>query len=366
MLIAFFILGASTVNLESAIAAPFADQPIPYFAGWGLAFLAFLTYGIGTLLSGSVYLALVRESAPPAKQGLAIGIVEMVLIAMFPVAAIAFSRMLTSYSQAAFWQFLLTVIFIAGICWFFSIFRVEKAARHQTVVEKPQLPLREVFDRIWSDQRARGFFKFLAVATFAAWMQDNILEPFGAEVFEMDVALTTRLTSYWGTATIVVLVSCFVIWRTRRPEQQAGVTRSGLTMMAVGLFIAFASALMVSTTIFYTGLVIFGAGFGFYTFGGLSLMAVMSPDPNAGAYLGLWTVSILVSKGAGTFLGGLLRDIFLALGLEDGLTYGLIFLLSGIGLLIAVTILRRDEIQGFAEETGRLSQPTDLPLGAMD
>ena len=38
-------------------------------------------------------------------------------------------------------------------------------------------------------------------------------------------------------------------------------------------------------------------------------MAVMSADRNAGAYLGLWTVSILVFKGLGTFLGGALRDL---------------------------------------------------------
>ena len=32
-------------------------------------------------------------------------------------------------------------------------------------------------------------------------------------------------------------------------------------------------------------------------------MVVMSPDPNSGAYLGLWTVAILVSKGQ-TCVGG--------------------------------------------------------------
>ena len=123
---------------------------------------------------------------------------------------------------------------------------------------------------------------------------------------------------------------------------------------------------MVSTSIFYIGLITFGAGFGFYTFGGLSLMAVMSPDPNAGAYLGLWTVSILVSKGTGTFLGGLLRDVFLAVGLTDNMTYGLIFLISGAGLVYAATLLRSDQVLDFAAETGRLKAAPDLPLGAMD
>ncbi|MCB0031968.1 MAG: MFS transporter, partial [Anaerolineales bacterium] len=313
-----------------------------------------------TLLSGSVFLALVRDSAPPSKQGIAIGLVETILIAMFPVVAIGFSRMLTSYDRAAFWQLLITVVAIAGFFWFFAIFRVEKRRPvANTIVD--ELPLRAIFDRIWADQRTRGFFKFLFVATFAAWMQDNILEPFGADVFGLEVEQTTRLTSYWGTATILVLVICFAIWRQRRPERQAGVARIGLLIMASGLVLVCLSALMAQTHVFYAGLVIFGTGFGFYTFGGLSLMAVMSPDPNAGAYLGLWSICILVSKGMGTFAGGLMRDLGLAFGLTNGVTYALIFFIASIGLAAAVLILRSEEILGFARETGRLDQPIDLP-----
>ncbi|MCA9984657.1 MAG: PucC family protein, partial [Anaerolineales bacterium] len=173
-------------------------------------------------------------------------------------------------------------------------------------------------------------------------------------------------TSYWGTATILVLVICFAIWRQRRPERQAGVARIGLLIMASGLVLVCLSALMAQTHVFYAGLVIFGTGFGFYTFGGLSLMAVMSPDPNAGAYLGLWSICILVSKGMGTFAGGLMRDLGLAFGLTNGVTYALIFFIASIGLAAAVLILRSEEILGFARETGRLDQPIDLPIGAMD
>ena len=70
----------------------------------------------------------------------------------------------------------------------------------------------------------------------------------------------------------------------------------------------------------------FGGGFGVYTFGGLSLMAVMASDAEAGAYLGLWSISILVSKGLGTFLGGALRDIMLlGFNLSPGMAYGIIY-----------------------------------------
>ncbi len=44
--------------------------------GWLTAVISFLLFGIGKLMSGGIYLALVRESAPPEKQGIAIGVAE--------------------------------------------------------------------------------------------------------------------------------------------------------------------------------------------------------------------------------------------------------------------------------------------------
>lgn len=69
------------------------------------------------------------------------------------------------------------------------------------------------------------------------------------------------------------------------------------------IFLAVAG-LAGQATLTRIALVIFGGGFGIYTFGGLNLMAVMSSDQGAGAYLGLWTVAILLFKGVGTALEG--------------------------------------------------------------
>ena len=56
--------------------------------GWLFAVLSSLMYGIGTLISGSSYLALVRESAPEERQGVAISVVETILIIFFAIAGI--------------------------------------------------------------------------------------------------------------------------------------------------------------------------------------------------------------------------------------------------------------------------------------
>ena len=90
------------------------------------------------------------------------------------------------------------------------------------------------------------------------------------------------------------------------------------------------------------------------TYGGVSLMAVMSPDRHAGVYLGLWTISNLLFKGLGTFLGGATRDLFLLqMNLAPGLSYGVVFLLQALGLATAALLLARIDILGFARDTGR-------------
>ena len=158
-----------------------------------------------------------------------------------------------------------------------------------------------------------GFFVFLATATFFAWMQDNVLEPFGGDVFGFGAGVTTRFTGYWGGATILVVVICFGLLRRQRPENQNGISSWGLGVMAVGMLLIAAVSILNRPNSLNMALVVFGLGFGLYTFGGLSLMAAMSPTKNAGAYLGLWTACILLSKGSGTFFGGIVLTILFTL-----------------------------------------------------
>ena len=168
---------------------------------------------------------------------------------------------------------------------------------------------------------------------------------------------TTRYNSYWQTATVITLIGGAYYWRKRRPEEQKGVAGWGLAIMALGMGLISLESFLGGARIIETALFVFGAGFGIYTFGGLSLMAVMSSDEDAGAYLGLWTISILIFKGLGNFLGSLLRDVFLASGLTPNASYGITFLVATIGLAASVLVLSRIDIIGFAKDYGR-NQPT--------
>ena len=148
MLLSFPLLGASTIMLEQNVRDP---------VGWLVALVCFLLYGLGTLISGSPYLALVRDSAPEKKQGIAIGIVETTLIILFPITAIGFSRLLVSYDPALFWRLIFFVILVGGFFWFFSVAGAEKENRKWSVGKKirQSINLRETFAKIWRDDRTR-------------------------------------------------------------------------------------------------------------------------------------------------------------------------------------------------------------------
>jgi BCD family chlorophyll transporter-like MFS transporter len=273
------------------------------------------------------------------------------------------------FDLQTFWQMIIATMVVGGFFWLFSTVRVEKRLPAGAADERlePAEGLSAVLREIWGDHRTRRFFFFLALTMFSAWAKDAILEPFGADVFGLSMGTTTRFNSYWQSATVVTLVAGSIIWRKRRPELQGRISSVGLLIMSAGMIMLATAGLAGMRYLVEPALFVFGGGFGIYTFGGLSLMAVMSPDRHAGAYLGLWSISILVFKGLGTLTGGALRDLFLLrMGMDPGLAYGIVFTLQAIGLAVAVLILSRIDILGFARDTGRHVDRLEAQIAAAD
>lgn len=366
MVLSLPLLGLSVLRLGSSTTD---------VLGWLAALLSSVMYGTGTLISGSPFLALVRESAPEERQGVAISMVETILIVFFAIAGIGFSLWMPVYDPRVFWEMIGITMAVGGFFWIFSIFGAERRVAQTPAAAKATGPtagerrasLGVVMREIWSDVRARRFFAFLSLGTMSAWVQDAILEPFGGDAFGLEMGVTTRFNSYWQSATVLTLILSTYLWRRRAPERQSPIAAAGLAAMALGMVLLSAASTLGQRHLIELSLFIFGGGFGVYTFGGFSLMAVMSPDRHAGAYLGLWSLSVVVFKGLGAFVGGSLRDLFLlSFGLPEGLSYGLVFLLQATGLITAAVILLRTDVLGFARDVGRHLMPIDARASAAD
>jgi BCD family chlorophyll transporter-like MFS transporter len=357
------------------VSVEFLSRDTGHPLGWGAAALSTAMYGFGTLISGGPYLALVKDSVPYERRGLAVSLAEIFLITFFAVSGLVFALWMEEYDPVVFWQMIMATMVIGGFFWVFAIFGEEgrqnrlgfAPARPEGAAQVSTATFLENLRQIWSDKRTRGFFIFLATATTAAWAQDAILEPFGADTFALPFSRTTRLNTYWQGATVLTLLIGAYAWRKRPSELQNEIASWGLRVMAGGMGLLAVTALFTQVRLLELSLFIFGAGFGVYTFGGVSLLAVMSSKRQAGAYLGLWTVSILLFRGVGIFLGGALRDLFfLNWELSAGLSYGVVFALEAVGLAIAAAMIARLDVRGFAREVGHGVDRTEAQVAAAD
>lgn len=339
VLLAMLLIPPATLRL--------AEDPASWL-GWLLATLCFAIAGSGTLIAGSPFLALIRDRTAPAKRGQALTIAQIMLLFAFSLAPAIYAAVLKDYDQASLWRAVLIGMALATPFWIFSVLGEDRRTADATADEEP-LPMGQAMRNIWADPRARGFFIFLALGMVSVFAQDAILEPFGGDVFALDVGATTRWNAVWGLGVLVGMIGGSLATRKRLPHEHKGTTRLGLTLTAAALGLLAIVALLRLQALLLPVLAFFGFGFGIQTVGTISLLMAMTSDRHAGAYLGLWSLAQLVFRGVGMALGGLLRDAILAVSGSFTIAYGSIFLLEAVGLAVCISLLLRIDVEGFAK-----------------
>jgi BCD family chlorophyll transporter-like MFS transporter len=357
MLAGIVLLPITTLRLSSDI-----DDPI----GWLLALAIFVFYGLGTAVSGGPYLALIHDSAPPAKRGVAISIAQTLLIVGFAASPILYARLLPSYTPERFQALALLTGAVAGGLWFLSVLGEERRTAptgDSAGPAKTKINLRATLRSMWSDQRTRLFFAFLALGAMSSFAQDAVLEPFGGDVFGLSAGATTRFAAYFGGGVLATMIITSIVTRRRRPEEQTRPATLGLSVMIAGLALLAVAGLSLTAWLITPALIVFGLGFGVYTVGGVSLLMAMTAEASAGAYLGLWTMTQLVSRGVGIGLGGIVRDVGLALTGSLAVAYSSVFILEAIGLAVCIALLSQLDVVGFARD--HQGETTPSPMVAL-
>ncbi len=324
--------------------------------GWLLATLVFVIAGAGTLIAGSPYLALIRDRTAPSKRGQALAIAQIMLLFAFSLAPALYAAILKEYDAASLWRAILVGVGLATPFWFFSVLGEDRRTAEEEAGEEQQ-PFAVTMRAIWADPRARSFFIFLSLAMVSVFAQDAILEPFGGDVFALDLAATTRWNAVWGLAVLVGMIGTAVVTRKRVPHEHKGTTWVGVALTAAALALLGMVSLFRLQDLIVPTLALFGFGFGIQTFGTINLLMAMTSDRHAGAYLGLWSLAQLVFRGVGMALGGILRDSFYLLSASFPLAYGVIFMLEAVGLGVCLVLLAGIDVQGFA--MGRPARPVE-------
>ena len=224
--------------------------------------------------------------------------------------------------------------------------------------------LRQSWALITSSRQVLIFFSFVMLFTLALFLQDPVLESYGAQVFAMPIAATAQLNAFWGIGTLVGLLIAG-LWVVPRLGKMA-TARLGCQLIAFSLLLLLLAGLTARIPFLQVVMVLFGLAAGIGTNSALCLMLDLTLPQAAGTFVGVWGLAQALSRAVGKLLGGGLYDIGRALPLGEG-AYGAFALVLGTELLVALAallLLSRVNLRQFREDTSRsLSRVLAMELG---
>lgn len=372
MVLSTFGLGFGTAEFMNNL------ESIPIHA-WLIVVVSMILFSLGNALSGSTFLALIYDRASEAQRGRAVGIVWTFLLVGFTVGGILFAILLPGEEGAEGIAFtagdVIRMFAIAGgifvLLWFVSLLGEERRSTGDADADTAQhseaesTSLKADLGLVWRNPVMRAFLFYLTLSMMFAFSQDAVLEPFAGDVFDMSASQTNRFAAYWGGASIVMsLISLRLLkyqWFTHTRLAQIGVVILFLTFVLLS-----ASSIFGVQAIVMPGLLLLGAGLGFWNIGTLGLMMDMSPVGRAGTFLGFWTMVVTIARGIGVTTGGIVRDLGLAFTGDLQIAYAIVFGVPAVGIIVALLYLNHIHVEKFKDEMQAPADTTAILAGSMD
>jgi BCD family chlorophyll transporter-like MFS transporter len=212
------------------------------------------------------------------------------------------------------------------------------------------------------------FFSFLVLFTLALFLQDPILESYGADVFGMAIAATASLNAIWGMGTLVGLLAAG-LWIVPRIGKLA-TARLGCQLILASLLLLALAGLVGQVAVLQVVMLLFGLAAGIGTNSALVLMLDLTLPEAAGTFVGVWGLAQALSRALGKVVGGGLFDLartlqqVLELPSSTYAPYALVFSVEAAVAFAALVLLSRVNLRQFREDTGRsLSKVLALELG---
>jgi len=340
----------------------------------GLAIAAlcglFALYGLAISLATTPYLALVIDRTTEAERPRAVGIIWCLLTVGIVIGAVLIStslRGLDGITDPAVLEPVLTAFMLRVAL---AVFAITVAATWE--MEPPSLgrrasgvgpredgvTLAQAWTLIRSSPQVLIFFSFLILFTLALFLQDPVLESYGAQVFAMPIAATAQLNAFWGVGTLLGLLVAG-IWVVPRLGK-LGAARLGCRMIAATLLMLLLSGLTASVPLLKVVMVLFGLAAGIGTNSALCLMLDLTLPEVAGTFVGVWGLAQALSRAIGKVVGGGLLDVGRLLsGSAVGHSpnpfpaYALVLGVEFVVALGALLLLDRVNVHQFREDTGR-------------
>ena len=328
----------------------------------GLLILVFVAIGTAIAAGGTAFSALIADRTTEAERPRVLSVVwgmrllgvllGSVLVNQVFGSACAVDASRTEVLAGLERLSLVTPLVLLGLG-LASVFGVERRTTGLMVSmgaepsEVPQrLSLPQLLSQLRSIPQAGRFLSVLCLFTFSMFLNDAVLEPYGAAVFGMSVCATTSLN-------VLIAVGFFGglglsgFWLIERVGN-IKTARIGAVLAAAALMLMLWAGAEQSIPLLRGAVALFGLSLGVCMNACLTLMFSFVQPGRTGFLLGIWGAGYAYSCGLATISGGGLLTLLQALNGGDLFgAYGGVFALQLVCFLGAALMTRRLDVIGF-------------------
>lgn len=331
--------------------------------GWtALLALVFALYGLALSMSSTPFAALLVDVSEEDNRSKLVGIVWSMLMVGIVVGAVVGSVLLRRVGADAPVEvlqasvnrlFIIVPVAVVGLA-VLATAGVEKkyskyASRSTLVDREDSITLGRALRVLTASRQTGIFFTFLVIMTISLFMQEAVLEPYGGEVFRMQVSETTKLNAFWGMGTLIGISTTGFLITPRIGKQKTAKLGCLLDAVCFGLIIL--SGFTQNQKLLQGALFLFGLASGVTTTGAISLMLDLTAAETAGTFIGAWGLAQAMARALATVMGGAVLSVGKQLFSNLTLSYGLVFALQSVGMISAVWFLSRVDVAEFRTNT---------------
>ncbi|MEF3273473.1 MAG: BCD family MFS transporter [Chloroflexus sp.] len=322
------------------------------------AFALIFVFGVFMAMNGSSSNALIAEVTTPKERGAVVAFIWATVIISGIVSAAVSRVIMPTYSPETMQQLYNLTPIIVTVTVLLGVIGLEKPIskeEHRKLLlaapeqgeAGPVETWRVATSLMSRNPQVRGFFLFVLLAILGIFLQDAILEPFGAEVFGMPQKDTAAFQQMWGAGALLGMLGIGIISSLFTIQKKTIATIGGLGV-AGGLALLMISAFTHHREIISPALFIMGIGIGFFNVGALAMMMEMTVEGQTGLYMGMWGMAQGLGNGFANVMSGLGHTVMIEGGLvSPAVGYGLVFGLEALLMVIAIGILRGISVQEF-------------------
>ncbi|RUT05123.1 MFS transporter [Dulcicalothrix desertica PCC 7102] len=323
--------------------------------------LVFAIYGVALSASSTPFTALLVDISDEDNRSKIVGIVWSMLMVGIIIGAITSSGLLRQIQLNAPIEVIQTQVnrlftiipLVAFLLCLIGTVGVEKkysrmSTRSTPSVREDKITLGHALTILTASRQTGIFFTFLLVMTISLFMQDAVMEPYGGEVFKMTIAETTKLNAFFGTGTLLGLGLTGILIAPRIGKKTT--TKLGCIGVAICFILLIFAGVTANPKVLQLCLVLFGFASGVTTTGALSLMLDLTATEAAGTFVGAWGLAQAMSRALATVSGGAVLNFGKYLFNTPLMSYGLVFTVQAVGMIVALSFLARVNVSEFQRD----------------